>query len=502
MRASIVVPVYNHRRFLPECLMSVYQQNWDDLELVIIDDASTDDSFAIAERFSEISWVRSRFAGIVVERNRQNIGAAATINRAILKSSGDAVMILNSDDRYHPQRVPACVDAICSGARFVFTGIRCIDERGDDALTEEAADLERIVADISRYPSVSLALLEKNRAISTGNFCFTRELATAVGLFRPLRYCHDWDFVLSAMVESEPRWIEAPYYEYRLHELNSFRSLTNVAAEDSRACLQRFFQAIDRRLVHNPTLRMFVNAQSLWEGMVRRGGALAYSEWVDAKSGIIRRPASVKSWIGEAPVVEDGERAAPTRRIVPVPKTLQSRIAQDLFLTGIEGEVYSDCWISETATFSFQVGPNARRIEMQLYLGSKLERRIVTSTLRTRTGPDRENMAVISPDETILLSFDLDRGTRSFEIIIRVPNAKPEGGDLRTLGVVIQQVSVVDDENPPLTTVAPARARKTSGRRVPATSPKPRSRGGSARASGLPSVKDRSRTTRVRGTPS
>ena len=447
MRVSVIVPVYNHRLFLPECLMSVYAQDWDDLELVVVDDASTDGSSAIAARFSKISWVRSRFSCIVVDRNSQNMGAASTINRAILQSSGDVVMIVNSDDPYHPRRVISCVEAIRGGSRFVFTGIRCIDELGKPTFTEEAAHFDSTVREISRYPSVSLAMLEKNRAISTGNFCFTRELTTAVGLFRPLLYCHDWDFLLATVLETEPCWIEAPYYEYRLHRSNSFRPLARVAEAESRACFQRIFQAIDRRLVHNPTLRMYINEQTLWEGILHRAGAVAYSEWLDAKSGVIRRPISIDVRDSRAAQLTAGAATAPKALITSNAEALWPQISSELFLMRIEGDLYPDGWMGESLTLTFQVGSEARGIELDLYLGNRHEQRIAVSTLRGGARPAQEIMVVVPPGKLIPISFDLKDEARSFAISIRVPNAASQkGSDRRKLGVVIARLDIIGDK--------------------------------------------------------
>ncbi len=448
MRVSVIVPVYNHQRFLAECLMSLHDQTWGDLELVVIDDDSADGSFAVAESFSKIPWVQARFSGLIVEKNSRNLGATDTINNAIAKSSGDVLMIANSDDRYHQQRVAACAEAVRNGSRFVFTGIRCINESGNDANTDEAADLAHAVAEISRYPSISLALLEKNRVISTGNICVTRELAEIVGPFRPLRYCHDWDFILAAILETEPSWIEAPYYEYRLHRSNTFRSLARFAEGDTRACFQRFFQMIDCRLIHNPTLRALVHEPALWEGILRRGGAVIHREWVASTSGINHRPVKVGSEPAEAPAREIRGAAPPAAATTVDTKVFGSRISNELFLTSIEGDVFPDGWIGQSATFGFWAGPGANRVIFEVYLGREQERRIVIFTLAAVAAPPREKMIVISPGEVTPVSFALESAAQAFTIAIRVPNAMSIGTDLRKLGVVVRQVSVGDASRP------------------------------------------------------
>lgn len=437
MRASIIVPVYNHERFLPECLMSIYDQAWDDLELVVIDDASTDGSFAVAKRFCETPWIKSRFSRLALDKNSINRGAAGTINKAIAKATGELLMIVNSDDRYRPQRVAACADAISNGFRFVFSAIRCIDETGQYCLSNEAAHFERTVAEIARYPSISLALLEKNRAISTGNICITRELAEHVGPFRPLRYCHDWDFILTAILETEPFWIDAPLYEYRLHGSNTFRALADVAEADTKACFQRFFQGIDRQLVNNEKLRAMIEAPGLWEPLVRRAGPVIESEWLSVKSGLNHRPVVLASENGEPAAQPDRARAADISATEVNRDMVHSRVADGLFLVHAEGQVYADGWIGETASFRLRSGPEVDRAIADIWLPQYFEPRVALFTFEAGTEPVRETVVALRPGETIPISFKLDRATRSFTIGIRCPDAVPIDTDRRTLGLVI-----------------------------------------------------------------
>ena len=77
---SIAIPAYNHASFIEDCLASVCAQTYPELELVLIDDGSTDNTFEIAKSFLEQH--RSRFLRIVLEC-RQNQGVSANSNACI-----------------------------------------------------------------------------------------------------------------------------------------------------------------------------------------------------------------------------------------------------------------------------------------------------------------------------------------------------------------------------------------------------------------------------------
>lgn len=286
MLVSAVVPVFNHERYVRECLLSLLNQTWEDLELVVIDDVSSDGSFERVEAFANQPVAKDRFSRILVERNEINLGAAATINKAIEKTTGQMIMIVNSDDLYAPSRVARCIAELERGSEMVFTGIKAIDCNGKQVFAPEAWALQSENRNVTSFPTISTSLIGMNRAISTGNFCFTRELFNSAGPFRNLRYCHDWDFILSATLISEPVFVSEELYLYRLHDTNSFRSLAHVAEEESRMCLERYFGNIRRAWpLANPRLRTIVEDEYMWQRIIARSGPVIVEEWNRAARG-------------------------------------------------------------------------------------------------------------------------------------------------------------------------------------------------------------------------
>jgi alpha-1,3-rhamnosyltransferase len=106
---SIAIPAYKHAAFIEECLASVCAQTYPELELVLIDDGSPDDTFVIAQRFLEAH--PDRFRRIVLQR-RENSGVSANSNACIEACSGEWVHLLGSDDRLYPEKVARIQAAI------------------------------------------------------------------------------------------------------------------------------------------------------------------------------------------------------------------------------------------------------------------------------------------------------------------------------------------------------------------------------------------------------
>jgi len=131
-RVTVVLSSYNHAPFLAAAIESVLAQRYSDFDLVIWDDASTDESWEIIERY------RRQDARIRSFRNARNLRDAYRMALSRLPAVGEFVAIHHSDDLWDPDKLRSQVE--CLDARpelgAVFTGVQVIDERGnpfDDA---------------------------------------------------------------------------------------------------------------------------------------------------------------------------------------------------------------------------------------------------------------------------------------------------------------------------------------------------------------------------------
>jgi len=241
---SVVVASYNHAQFVVAALESVAAQQYPALELIIVDDCSTDASAERIRQWLRKPAVKQRFQRIVFETAPHNAGAHATLNRGAELARGDYLNFLNSDDLFAPQRIGALVEQCVPGQlAWGFTGVEVVDQHGvqlpEQALPPQVGFVyEALSYARAQYPSWSVALLERNIVISTGNVFVARPLWQQLGGFRQLRYVHDWDFVLRATRRVEPLVVDAPLYSYRLHGSNSFKSLAQVAATEGTFILQ------------------------------------------------------------------------------------------------------------------------------------------------------------------------------------------------------------------------------------------------------------------------
>jgi glycosyltransferase involved in cell wall biosynthesis len=232
---SVVVPSYNHAAYVERALRSVFAQTHRALELVVVDDGSTDGTPATVERCLRDAPFPHRFV------RQSNQGAAAAINRGIALATGSFVNLLNSDDAFAPDRIERMTDAMSArDAAWGFSGVDVIDghDRPVDALADRRAfDLLCGVHAIPLQETVGFALLSRNVTVSSGNLFFARALAAKVGPFGDFRYNHDWDFCLRALEYAEPVFLPDALYRYRLHGANTIaESAARAREEAERIC--------------------------------------------------------------------------------------------------------------------------------------------------------------------------------------------------------------------------------------------------------------------------
>ena len=211
---SVVIPSYNHRKFVDEAIASAKSQTYQPIEIVVIDDGSTDGS---------LEYIRQQHGEAIAHLSgRGNLGAHATINEAIAIAQGEWVAILNSDDVYDPTRIAKLAAFAVRGDHdLVFSNVAFIDERGplgaDHKVVRSHA---RAVADAERV-SVAQALLRGQFTLTSSNLMIRKSAFEAIGPFRPFRYCHDWDFLLRAIGRTQIGWLREPLLRYRLHGANT-----------------------------------------------------------------------------------------------------------------------------------------------------------------------------------------------------------------------------------------------------------------------------------------
>lgn len=93
---SILIPCYNHENFLDDCLKSLIHQTYENIELLICDDCSPDNSFAKIKSYEK--ELSARFRNLFIMQNEKNLGVTSNVNRMLSLAKGKYIKTLASDD--------------------------------------------------------------------------------------------------------------------------------------------------------------------------------------------------------------------------------------------------------------------------------------------------------------------------------------------------------------------------------------------------------------------
>jgi teichuronic acid biosynthesis glycosyltransferase TuaG len=125
---SVITPCYNSARYIGQTIESVLAQTYQNWEMIIVDDCSTDNSFQLAREYAE------KDKRIRVYRQEQNSGAALARNKAIMESHGKYVAFLDSDDLWLPEKLEKQLRFMReNGSDFSFTEYEHIIDNGGEA---------------------------------------------------------------------------------------------------------------------------------------------------------------------------------------------------------------------------------------------------------------------------------------------------------------------------------------------------------------------------------
>ncbi len=221
-QVSVVIPSHNHEAFIDEAVSSALAAGGVELEVVVVDDGSTDGTRDRLRQWRDDSRIRIEF--------QDNRGAHAALNRGLELARGEIIFILDSDDVFDPGRVPALAERLGATpqAALAASWIEVVDEGGSHLGVKQAwhtlPPWPRPTAGplLSDLGDPRLALLETNWISTTSNLAFRASLVRDRGLrFAPLRYAHDWDFILTACLTGPVELVEAPLVRYRVHGANT-----------------------------------------------------------------------------------------------------------------------------------------------------------------------------------------------------------------------------------------------------------------------------------------
>ena len=277
---SLIMPVFNHEKFLGRSIGSIVNQNYNNWELIIIDDGSTDSSSKIINEFSDprISYYHQENQGV--------LNLAKTINKGLDHAQGEFVTMVPSDDSWPEERLEIQVDVMKDKEIILSFGLMNFIDEKDKIIGK--SDPTQFSNNLENFPvgSILKDLLKENFIGEPSVLIRTEYLNEIGGYIQPLgMLAEDYPTMLELAKRGKFKFINKCLANYRFHG----SQMTNLhivdMKEKDKEYVLDFYSKLSHELKEVSKLR---NGDLLahWDEKVARsyfslGRRLAYKNKVD-----------------------------------------------------------------------------------------------------------------------------------------------------------------------------------------------------------------------------
>jgi len=262
---SVVMPSYNHDKFISESVRSVLNQSLGDLELVIVDDASIDRSRAVIEDFAR------RDQRIRCVFHSANLGIARSVNDGISEARGRFIAFTASDDVWCEDKLARQIQVLQSNEDLVvWAEGEVIDAEGRP--TGELFTAKHGASKKKKTGRILHELLEGSFIFGSA-LVFLRRNIDDIRYDASLKYLNDYQFHVDLAARYEYFFIPQPLAKYRTHGAN-----TNVDrlgySEDSLLVGERFLKEYGNAVPNRVRSRIYLNMARAHFNLGNRGKAI------------------------------------------------------------------------------------------------------------------------------------------------------------------------------------------------------------------------------------
>lgn len=239
-KVSVIVPIYNTKKFLSSVFDSLLIQSYSDVEIIAVDDGSTDGSTELCREYAEKDS-RIRFYPI------ENIGVSGARNFGLDKVTGDYVMFLDSDDQYAPDAIEKLVEAAgYSDADVVSAGM--IKSVGTAETKIGCASFDETVEGDELYSVLESACLGRDEALcSFVTKLYRSDFLKENGIrFSGLKSGEDTVFALEAMICASNMYFLSGHYFYKYVINDNSFTRKNLSIEERIDYSNQFFAECER----------------------------------------------------------------------------------------------------------------------------------------------------------------------------------------------------------------------------------------------------------------
>lgn len=242
MQAALVtigVPLYNHSQYIVECLDSLVRQSYQPIEIIVIDDGSPDDSFAVAKAFLDSQTLNRQYR----ITTRPNQGMCNTLNEIAQLAKGEFISFIGSDDYWMPNKISDQADFLLANPEVALVHSCSVRIDGSGLEIGKMNYPKKI-----KEGHIFNELVTGAAKINTTSHLYRRSVYESIGYYDPAFSFEDTDFWLRLTKEHKIGFINKVHCGYRWHGENLSNPRNDFLFYNDE------LMAIYRKNVDNPQL--------------------------------------------------------------------------------------------------------------------------------------------------------------------------------------------------------------------------------------------------------
>jgi len=195
---SVVIPTFNYGRFLGDAIRSVLRQTYDNIEVLVVDDGSTD----------ETPEVVSEFTNLITYIWQQNAGQSVARNIGIYESKGSLIAFLDADDFWEPSKIQMQYELLSDKCGFIYCGARTFQSYSNETINVlDPLFRGNCTNEFIKNPGVQIVtagessvLVRKDIAERVGGFDKRLSISAGYDFYRRCSNITEFDFVDETLV--------------------------------------------------------------------------------------------------------------------------------------------------------------------------------------------------------------------------------------------------------------------------------------------------------------
>ncbi len=263
---SVIIPVFNNEKSIQEAILSVLNQTYSPIEIIIIDNGSQDKSLELAQALTK-DWKNIENKAIrnvqFLRIEHQEISKA--LNYGLKHASGNYLTILLPNDYYHHERIEKLVHkAVKASLHLAFTRVIGLGLNNQTLPFDNHWKIryEKSMYNIIEFPTLETNFLNEDTSASAGNLFFSKQLFETIGDFRNFKILFSLDFILRAIPYFEISFINESLYYLRINKNDELINESELYKEELKQLRLDYFlntNAVQRINSNAPSQKEWFN---------------------------------------------------------------------------------------------------------------------------------------------------------------------------------------------------------------------------------------------------